>query len=389
MRCPKCHYLSFDPDPRCRNCGYDLDVETPDDEAGELDLKMAPAAAIPAATPDLPLRAVEASSGKSVTLELVRSVSNSVVREPEPIQPEPALALVGVAEEPVSAPVRRTPARSVQPTTELPLFVKTMGPQEMGAFAGLVEDRLVGVDDPDESEEVERAELDPAEEAREPEPAPVVHVPATTRPLSVRRPFAEAPRTAVPQRRPGPLDNDLLEDLQRLEREEAFRPGRRPSVHTVRTPRVSDDGSAFELEEATGEVTASQRAGAAAFDGLLLGGVGAFVLWATLRVAGVSPSALGLASLLPMGVFLAGVGVAYLLMFTAAGGQTVGKMLVGIRVVGDESSGDDRVTLGQAASRAVLAPLSVIALGLGWLPALIGRGPALHDRLAHTRVVRA
>ena len=37
----------------------------------------------------------------------------------------------------------------------------------------------------------------------------------------------------------------------------------------------------------------------------------------------------------------------------------------------------------------VLAPLSVLALGLGWLPALFGRGLALHDRLAHTRVVRA
>ena len=26
MRCPKCHYLSFDPEPRCKNCGYDLEV---------------------------------------------------------------------------------------------------------------------------------------------------------------------------------------------------------------------------------------------------------------------------------------------------------------------------------------------------------------------------
>ena len=24
MRCPKCHYLSFEPEARCRNCGYDL-----------------------------------------------------------------------------------------------------------------------------------------------------------------------------------------------------------------------------------------------------------------------------------------------------------------------------------------------------------------------------
>ncbi|HET9372178.1 MAG TPA: hypothetical protein VFO19_18080, partial [Vicinamibacterales bacterium] len=27
MRCPKCHYLSFEPEPRCRNCGFDLGDE--------------------------------------------------------------------------------------------------------------------------------------------------------------------------------------------------------------------------------------------------------------------------------------------------------------------------------------------------------------------------
>jgi len=31
----------------------------------------------------------------------------------------------------------------------------------------------------------------------------------------------------------------------------------------------------------------------------------------------------------------------------------------------------------------------VVTLGLGYLPAFFGRGRALHDRLTHTRVVRA
>ena len=30
MRCPKCHYLSFEPEPRCKNCGYDLDLPESD-----------------------------------------------------------------------------------------------------------------------------------------------------------------------------------------------------------------------------------------------------------------------------------------------------------------------------------------------------------------------
>ena len=50
---------------------------------------------------------------------------------------------------------------------------------------------------------------------------------------------------------------------------------------------------------------------------------------------------------------------------------------------------NDRVTLKQAALRAVLTFPSVLALGAGFVPALIGSGPALHDRFAQTRVVRA
>ena len=48
MRCPKCHYLSFDPEPRCRNCGYgfapddtDLLMREPDEpEASFADLRL-------------------------------------------------------------------------------------------------------------------------------------------------------------------------------------------------------------------------------------------------------------------------------------------------------------------------------------------------------------
>ncbi len=108
-----------------------------------------------------------------------------------------------------------------------------------------------------------------------------------------------------------------------------------------------------------------------------------------LRVTGASITSFGTDAIVAFLIFLSAVSVAYLLMFTAAGGQTVGKMLMGLRVVGDAvDSIDDQLTMPQAALRAVLAPLSVLALGLGWLPALFGRGLALHDRLAHTRVVR-
>jgi len=382
MRCPKCHYLSFDPDPRCKNCGYDLDVdvETDETDSADLDLRMVP---VPdAAAPDLPLRSVQAPP-RPVTLELVHA-SAPAAKAGAPIasvppshplgktpEPEPALAMVGAVTEP--EPTRRTPAKSAAPTTELPLFVKTMGPQELGAFARLEEDTEESEDTEDEGEQIVAAP---------------VQLPPAMRPLGVRRPIADTARTApLIERRPGPLDNDLLEDLQRLEREEATR------VSRPMTPIVSvaaDLRTYFAADLAAGsDVAISHRLGAAAFDGLLLGGIGAFVLWATLKVADASPSSLGTAALVPMGAFVAAVGVAYLLMFTAAGGQTVGKMLMGIRVVDDSTPDGDRLTLGQAAGRAVLAPLSVAMLGLGWLPAVFGRGQALHDRLVHTRVVRA
>jgi len=55
----------------------------------------------------------------------------------------------------------------------------------------------------------------------------------------------------------------------------------------------------------------------------------------------------------------------------------------------DDADVSDRVTVQQAAYRSVLMVPSVLALGLGFLPALVGGRRAVHDRLAHTRVVRA
>jgi uncharacterized RDD family membrane protein YckC len=75
-------------------------------------------------------------------------------------------------------------------------------------------------------------------------------------------------------------------------------------------------------------------------------------------------------------------------LFTAAGGQTVGKMLMGLRVVGEPADPGHHIPFGQAAFRSALTLVSVVGLGLGWVPALFGRGLTLHDRVTHTRVVR-
>ncbi len=68
-------------------------------------------------------------------------------------------------------------------------------------------------------------------------------------------------------------------------------------------------------------------------------------------------------------------------------GATLGKRLVGIRVVGPDGK---RPGLGRATIRAVLGTMSLLLLGLGVLLALFTRsGRALHDLLARTWVVEA
>jgi len=68
-------------------------------------------------------------------------------------------------------------------------------------------------------------------------------------------------------------------------------------------------------------------------------------------------------------------------------GATLGKRLLGLRVVGPDGS---RPGLGRSAWRAAAAALSLGLLGLGVLLALFTRsGRALHDLLARTWVVQA
>ncbi|HVQ42318.1 MAG TPA: RDD family protein, partial [Vicinamibacterales bacterium] len=269
---------------------------------------------------------------------------------PEPVhEPEPSVAarvMPAPPERPSMPAVVAVPSVSAHPTTELPLFVRDS-------------------------------------------PAP------PRAPLSVRRTVAEPPRVrtvdsgarpATMDLRVGPLDRDLLDDLRRVEREESAYAAVQARVRGNTDARAGADG---ELDDDPEDVPATQRLAAAALDGVLLGGIGTVALWATMRVTGASITSFGMDAIVAFLMFLSGVSVAYLLMFTAAGGQTVGKMLMGLRVVGDAVDAiDDHLTMPQAALRAVLAPLSVLALGLGWLPALFGSGLALHDRLAHTRVVR-
>ena len=133
----------------------------------------------------------------------------------------------------------------------------------------------------------------------------------------------------------------------------------------------------------------SKRLMAAALDSALLVSLNAAVIWFTLSVCGLTSGQVNLLPVVPLLLFFLLLDAGYLVLFTAACGQTLGKMAAGIRVVGTSASAviNDRITLGQAVTRSLGAIASMVPLGAGFWFGLVGDRRAIHDRLAHTRVV--
>ena len=129
---------------------------------------------------------------------------------------------------------------------------------------------------------------------------------------------------------------------------------------------------------------AGARLGAAFIDHAILLAIDAAVIYFTLRMAALPPSDWHLLPVVPLLAFLGLVKFAYFCAFTAVGGQTIGKMALGIRVVTDENAPVD----GACALRRTIAGVAALLFGLGFIPVLFGaERRAFHDRVAHTRVI--
>lgn len=210
---------------------------------------------------------------------------------------------------------------------------------------------------------------------------PLVSAPAVPRaPLSVRKP-APAPAAPRPPRRGAPVEEPLLDldaEQDELDLPVTLRPAPavRPVPAAIETPVTA---SAF------------ARILAGLIDALLLGALDFVVLHYTLQICRLEYSQIRALPIAPFVSFLLILNGGYLTAFTAAGGQSIGKMAARIKVVpSDPETWSDRVPLGQAILRAFAYLVSALPAGLGFLPALIGTEKrALHDRLAHTRVVKA
>ena len=161
---------------------------------------------------------------------------------------------------------------------------------------------------------------------------------------------------------------------------------RRVSSDLLAVPE-SPDVTVGEQPQAPYETAPLWRRGAAGLvDAALLGGIDLAVLYFTLRLAGLGIGDARVVPPLPFGAFLLGLNVAYLTVFTASGGQTLGKMALSVRAV----SAEGPIPVSRALVRVVAAVAGGLLLGIGYLPVLFGgERRAVHDRLSDTRVVRA
>ncbi len=215
----------------------------------------------------------------------------------------------------------------------------------------------------------------PRFEAEVPEPPveeelPLFTPPPAGTPLAVRRPGAEVRRTRRNTTRPVRFDPPELPLV--AETPEAPPAGAPSRVAHPRTLVAATPGS---------------RVGAALIDAALLLSLDLLIVVLTIRVANLSLTLADIGRLrpAPMAAFFGLLAFLYLVAFTISGGQTVGKMIFGLRVTGDDGR---PVDLTGAVVRALGGIVSFLTLGALFVPVLFDADRrAVHDRLAGTRVV--
>jgi uncharacterized RDD family membrane protein YckC len=199
-------------------------------------------------------------------------------------------------------------------------------------------------------------------------------------PVSVRRATSQVPRLRAEQPRTTPFE-------LALETETPAEEGVVPAF--ARTAHASETHFSPAHATPTAEIEAGlpARFMAVVIDMTILMLIDTAVIYFTMQICGVSLDDLGVLPKGPLVAFLLVQNGGYMVAFTA-GGQTLGKMAAGIRVVSSESNGS--LDLGRAFLRTLMWLLLAVPAGLGFFTALFGRDHrGLHDRFAGTRVVRA
>jgi uncharacterized RDD family membrane protein YckC len=358
MKCPKCGYLGFEDVERCRNCGYDFSL-TPD-----------------APLPELPLRDDSRlhRSGKQDDLDDLSLV-------------DPAIARSRSARGPVAS---ADPPSAPTPEVDR-VFIASSASRSSGAGRELP---LFGSAAADDEPLIKRASPPRA-------------------PLAVRRATPEVPRVRAEQPRvqsfdlapdldsapvglvrtpSGPVADRPAADRSTAATTEAQRTAaaRATLVNTAASGRTRLDAVASDRPEplAVPDDSASipRRLLAVLIDLVILAAVDVVVVYLTMKICGISSDELGMLPIGPLLAFILVQNGGYLVAFTA-GGQTLGKMAAGIRVVSEESDGT--VDFGRAMTRTIIWMILAIPAGAGFLTLFNQDRRGLHDRFAGTRVIRA
>jgi len=163
------------------------------------------------------------------------------------------------------------------------------------------------------------------------------------------------------------------------------------SLEFAEEPLVASTPRAYEAPEppagtaTRGDVCGlGRRAAAGLTDLAILFGIDVVVVYFTLRMVALTMGDWQLLPPVPMLSFLLLLKLVYFGAFTAACGQTMGKMAARIRVVADDAPLDP----ARAVRRTLVGAVSLLAFGAGFIPALLDPDRrTLHDRVARTRVV--
>ena len=160
-----------------------------------------------------------------------------------------------------------------------------------------------------------------------------------------------------------------------------------PDMLAFGAPDTADGRAARSArpEADAGPAPAGVRLSAALLDWLMLAAIDLVVVYFTLRICRLTTAEVGRLPLLPMALFFLLLNGGYLALLTGAGGQTIGKMAFGLKVVGADAR---PVAMPQALARTLVLLLSALPAGLGLVSILLDRGGrGLHDRLCDTCVV--
>ncbi|HEY6509394.1 MAG TPA: RDD family protein [Vicinamibacterales bacterium] len=276
--------------------------------------------------PELPIRSAPSNPNPLDDLSLVDAAASFFPTPPHPSD-RPA---------PVEDLPARPPAHVGLPTPELPLFQS---------------------DDP------------------VPETPLITRVSAPRVPLGVRRATPEAPRHHAEVPRTQQLDLSG-EDF-----------GLTIDKPTQPADRAQAGGWLRPDEVALEPAGIVSRVIAVVIDLALLAVIDIAVVYFTMQICGLTQDDVQMLPLGPLLAFLVLQNGGYFVAFTA-GGQTMGKMATGIKVVAAET--DESLDVGRSVLRTLVWAVLAVPAGLGFVTALFSRDHrGLHDRCAGTRVVRA